>query len=57
MYLYKTVPFSIEMGAIFDLALRAIANKMNSLGIKSPRGGKWYLPTVQRVQRRIQIET
>jgi hypothetical protein len=45
------------MGAIFDLALRAIANKMNSLGIKSPRGGKWYLPTVQRVQRRIQIET
>jgi hypothetical protein len=41
------------MGAIFDLALRAIANKMNSLGIKSPHGGQWHLPTVQRVMARL----
>ena len=36
-----------------NLSQRAIANKMNSLGIKSPRGGQWHLPTVQRVIARL----
>jgi DNA invertase Pin-like site-specific DNA recombinase len=38
---------------IKNLSQRAIANKMNSLGIKSPHGGQWHLPTVQRVMARL----
>jgi hypothetical protein len=32
-----------------NISQRPIANKMNSLGIKSPRGGQWHLPIVQRI--------
>ncbi len=35
------------------LSQRAIAAKLNGLGIKAPRGGTWHLPTVQRVMARL----
>ena len=34
---------------------RAIADEMNSRDIKSPRGGQWHLPTVQRVMARLEL--
>jgi len=38
------------------LSQRAIADELNALGIKAPRGGQWHLPTVQRVMARLQPE-
>jgi DNA invertase Pin-like site-specific DNA recombinase len=35
------------------LSQRAIAAELNKLGVKAPRGGAWYLPTVQRVLARL----
>ena len=35
------------------LSQRAIAAKLNELGIQAPRGGVWYLATVQRVMARL----
>ena len=35
------------------LSQRAIADEMNNREIDAPRGGKWYLPTVQRVMARL----
>lgn len=35
------------------LSQRAIADELNRLGIKAPRGGEWHLPTVQRVLARL----
>jgi DNA invertase Pin-like site-specific DNA recombinase len=35
------------------LTLRAMVEKLNALGIPAPRGGQWYLPTVQRVMARL----
>jgi DNA invertase Pin-like site-specific DNA recombinase len=36
------------------LSQRAIAAKLNELGIEAPRGGAWHLPTVQRVMVRLE---
>jgi DNA invertase Pin-like site-specific DNA recombinase len=35
---------------------RAIADELNKLGIKAPRGDKWHLATVQRVLARLAVE-
>jgi DNA invertase Pin-like site-specific DNA recombinase len=35
------------------LSQRAIADELNTLGIKTPRGGEWHLQTVQRVMARL----
>lgn len=35
------------------LSQRAIADELNKLGVKAPRGGAWYLPTVQRAMARL----
>lgn len=39
------------------LSRRAIARELNGLGIKSPRGGKWHLITVQRVLARLAMRS
>lgn len=35
------------------LSQRAMADELNQLGLASPRGGRWHLPTVQRVMARL----
>lgn len=35
------------------LSQRAIADELNALGIKSPRGGEWHLRPLQRVMARL----
>jgi DNA invertase Pin-like site-specific DNA recombinase len=35
------------------MSQRDIAAELNRLGIKAPRGGRWHLPTVQRVMVRL----
>jgi DNA invertase Pin-like site-specific DNA recombinase len=35
------------------LSQRQIVDELNDLNIRAPRGGSWYLPTVQRVLARI----
>jgi DNA invertase Pin-like site-specific DNA recombinase len=37
------------------LSQRAIADELNALGIKAPRGGKWHLQTLQRVMARFAL--
>jgi hypothetical protein len=34
------------------LSQRAICDELNALGLKSPRGGLWHLPTLQRIMKR-----
>lgn len=35
------------------LTRRAMVNELNGLNIRAPRGGKWHLPTLQRVLARV----
>lgn len=35
------------------LSQRAIVERLNSMDVKAPRGGRWYLPTLQRVMARV----
>ena len=37
------------------LSQRAIVAELNALEIKAPRGGRWHLPTLQRVMARVSV--
>jgi DNA invertase Pin-like site-specific DNA recombinase len=35
------------------LSQRAIVEQLNTMGVAAPRGGRWHLPTLQRVMARV----
>ena len=35
------------------LSQRAIVEQLNAMGVTAPRGGRWHLPTLQRVMARL----